>query len=529
MRILFLIIVSLLISNFVSAQSSASSHDQIIRQAADHVGIGQYEEALSALDQLESQKRQGLIDERFYYFSIKARYQRLVGNRDQTYDNIQAIRALSQLYLEKFKTGKRTEIADISKDISHYPKTVSEYDDWLIEQRRLIFERKQTETLAVVEKSYHAQRYDAVVQWVEEARQEGISSHKFDYYEILAKNEIFQSSKQKDFRSVEGMHRLIAVYLSSNNLDETDRAKIEQIFRSYPKTLDDFNAMLASERLAALTRAKGEKLSDAHAKYHKGNYEIVMQITDTFEPGSEMAASFAYLQAMSAYKYLLSKKDTYFSQIVAADVLKTRNALSAYKHLYGNSQPENRRQVDIAVVELNKTFGSNEHQFEKLKKKVLAHGTKAIRRSQSNMFISIGYEYGEIAPYGLRFEVGGRSIGFFATIRSSMIKSQTVYDAHNRIANKDEVIAGPNIKLANWLFWNIGAGYGYFLEKYHDIHSNERGVQRSNYVSGYTGVTLRASPIVNFIGGASFMDIAKKYSNQYKKPEYTIGITFNFK
>ncbi|GGH20396.1 hypothetical protein FAZ19_09900 [Sphingobacterium alkalisoli] len=530
MRILLLIICSLLISTFLSAQTSPSSHDRIIRQAADHVGTGQYEAALSALAQLEGQKRQAVIDERFYYFSIKARYQVLIGYENQGYDNIQAIRTLSKQYLEKFKTGKRAEITDISDNLDlHYPKTRSDYDDWLTEQHRLAFQRRQADALATLERSYHTHEYEAVLKRVADARQDGIGSHQFDYYEILAKNELFKLTNRKDFRAIEELHLLSETYLNENTLDDEARRTVEEIVQKYPKTLEDFQTMLESERLAAIERSRGEKLGKLQSDYYRGHYTIVMQATDTFEPKSEMAASFAFFQAMSAYKQLLDQKDTYYSKIAAPDVSKVRTDLVAYQEFYGVTQPENRRHIDMALADLNRNFGANDQQFNRLKKSSLAQREKAIRRAKRRMFFSVGYEYGEIAPYGLRFEVGGRAIGLFTTVRTSLVNSQDVQTTYGAVPNKNEVIAGPNVKLASWLFWNIGAGYGYFFHNYRDDYRDLSGVKKSSYISGYTGVTLRTGSVFNFIGGASFMDINKKYTDQFTKPEYTIGITFNLK
>lgn len=533
MKIWILILSGVLWYTTVLGQNVGSVQDQLIREAATQFNDKEYESVLLTLSKLENQQRKGLNNERYFYFSIRSRYNLLKEGEDITFENISKIRILTQSYLSHFKDGnssKISEISDIHQDVSYsYPSTLEAYKHWQQEQERLAFEHKQKEALRIVEETFSIGEYLATLQLVEKARAEQITSSKFDYYEILAKNELYKASNSPSYQSIQGLLRMSESYLKQSDLDQNDRDKIEQIALNYPKTLEEFNDLIESERLAAIEKDQGEKLSQIQKDYYSGNYSVVLQAMDTFGSNSERAASFSFFKAMSAYKYLLSRKDTYYNYINASDISGVRDNLSLYINRYGDTQPANGNEVKQALIDLNKQFGHNDFDFNKLKNRVLNDRDKAYKRASRKMFVSVGYEYGEVAPYGIRFEVGGRAIGFFTTIRSSMIKDEKILNSYDGVPNKNEIIMGPNVKIANWLFWNVGLGYGYFSHLYRDDYKREQGIRKSNYLAGYTGGTLRLGSVVNLLGGVSFIDLSKKYTQQIGKPEYTFGITFNFK
>jgi hypothetical protein len=148
--------------------------------------------------------------------------------------------------------------------------------------------------------------------------------------------------------------------------------------------------------------------------------------------------------------------------------------------------------------------------------------TKA--KSPLTSFTSLGFQSGEIAKYGLLFELGGKTIGFRLAARSSLTPEQDVLNTIG-LPNRTEVEIGPNIKIFKWCYLNLSAGYGYYNTSILNEYAGTRNIGQVYYVVTSGGLMIRLNRIININGGASFMDIHK----DFYKPEITGGISFNLR
>ena len=140
-------------------------------------------------------------------------------------------------------------------------------------------------------------------------------------------------------------------------------------------------------------------------------------------------------------------------------------------------------------------------------------------------FSSLGFQSGEIAKYGLLYERGGkRTVGFHISARTSNTSEEEILNGSG-IENKTEIDLGPNFKLFNRFYLNIGAGYGYYDKILRNDYAGTLSLEKTGYLLATSGVMIRINRVVNINGGISFMDIDKAFY----KPEITFGISFNLK
>jgi hypothetical protein len=140
-------------------------------------------------------------------------------------------------------------------------------------------------------------------------------------------------------------------------------------------------------------------------------------------------------------------------------------------------------------------------------------------------FKSLGFQSGEIAKYGLLFESGGaKTLGFHISARTSLTDGQAILNGET-IPNKTQIEMGPNIKLAKFLYMNIGAGYGFYNANVSNDYAGTKSVEKFGYLVTTACVMIRISNTININAGASFMDIDK----DIYKPEIVFGLSFNLK
>ena len=140
-------------------------------------------------------------------------------------------------------------------------------------------------------------------------------------------------------------------------------------------------------------------------------------------------------------------------------------------------------------------------------------------------FSSIGFQSGEIARYGFIYEHGGRKrVGFRISARTSLTSEQDILNG-TATKNKTEIELGPNFRILNRLYFNIGFGYGYYKRLLNNDFAGNVYLEKKGYSVATTGLMFRISRAININGGASFMDIEK----DFYKPEITFGISFNLK
>jgi tetratricopeptide (TPR) repeat protein len=145
-------------------------------------------------------------------------------------------------------------------------------------------------------------------------------------------------------------------------------------------------------------------------------------------------------------------------------------------------------------------------------------------KNSYNSFFAVGYEGGQIAPYGIRVEFGGsRVVGMFLNARSTIILDKDLSE-YNYTENKNEAILGFNFKISRTLFLNLGGGYGFYKYPF-----NWPEYEQVDFYPAYGGITYRLSRRFNISGGASFMDIVDSFDTNDFKPEFTLGLTINLR
>ena len=151
--------------------------------------------------------------------------------------------------------------------------------------------------------------------------------------------------------------------------------------------------------------------------------------------------------------------------------------------------------------------------------------TKPPRYNLLGPFSSIGFQSGEIAKYGFIYERGGRkTVGFRISARTSLTSEQDILNG-TVTKNKTEIELGPNFRIQNRLYFNIGFGYGYYERLLNNDFAGNVYLEKTGYSVATTGLMYRISKSININAGAAFMDIDK----DLYKPEYTFGVTYNLK
>jgi hypothetical protein len=148
---------------------------------------------------------------------------------------------------------------------------------------------------------------------------------------------------------------------------------------------------------------------------------------------------------------------------------------------------------------------------------------KRIKR-RLRKFSSLGFQSGEIAKYGLLYETGGRkTFGFRLSVRTSQTPKE-IFDTEF-LGNKTEMELGPNIKILQRLYLNLGGGYGFYKKIISIDNEGAILIQDTGCFVGTTGLMIRVSPLLNINVGLSFQDIDKDFYD----PEITFGISFNLR
>lgn len=108
---------------------------------------------------------------------------------------------------------------------------------------------------------------------------------------------------------------------------------------------------------------------------------------------------------------------------------------------------------------------------------------------------------GEIAKYGLIYESGGKSvIGFRISARTSLTDEEDIING-KVTENKTEIELGPNIKISNRIYLNLGVGYGYYDKITNNDYLGILGVEKTEYYVATTGLIFRISRVININGG----------------------------
>ncbi len=170
---------------------------------------------------------------------------------------------------------------------------------------------------------------------------------------------------------------------------------------------------------------------------------------------------------------------------------------------------------------------------EKNQLELLEQNKRYADKNNKQKFTSLGFESGEIAKYGLIIETAGinRRVGFHFVCRSSFTSDDDILKSVGNdlvLINKFDFYLGPNIRIFNFLYLNLGIGGGGYKDKFDNgTYPTPQGrYSLSNIIMGPVGsigTTIRLGRVVNINIGLSYMDIPQ---NKYDT-ELTYGISFN--
>ena len=347
--------------------------------------------------------------------------------------------------------------------------------------------------------AYKAGQYEEAVSIIKEIKPRYRTiPPKVWYVEIMAKAQILKANPLNDFSLIENTRQLTNRYLIDNRSRVNDNYRSIEEVRSqllgYPKDQTNFNYL----------KSKAEK---------------------------EAAREKAHMQQVEADKKAAQIKaaEDEKKQFEIAKIQKEQERLRAeQKRVQAEKdrreQAEKERLTRIAEQkEAEETAKKNKIIQIEIEKQRLIDEKKDRKRLKS--FVSLGYQGGEIAKYGVIFESGGKKvIGFRLSARSSMTPEQDILNG-NSTPNKTEVEMGPNIKISRRFYLNFGAGYGFYNYNNSNDYAGTKSVQKTGYLVTSAGLMIRLSRVININAGASFMDIDK----DFYKPEIVFGISFNLK
>lgn len=169
----------------------------------------------------------------------------------------------------------------------------------------------------------------------------------------------------------------------------------------------------------------------------------------------------------------------------------------------------------------------SEVRFEEIFQKAKSDFKSAEKKNKPRLgaFSSLGFQSGEIAKYGFIYESGGRKfVGFRLTGRTSLVAEEDILNGII-VENKTELELGPNFRIFDRVYLNLGVGYGYYDRLINNDYAGDLFVEKTGYTVATAGLMLRLSRVISMNGGVSFMDIDK----EFYKPEITFGISFNLK
>lgn len=522
----------LLVSSLFCLPLLAQTHEENqIAEVAHLYKAGEYNSSLNLLKQI---KKGTSIDYLLSVYEVRNLYQLLIDADDYSFETIAKLRYLTDDYPARFKSERanhfKDEMSSTLKQLNtNYPLDEQSYLA-LIEKRnqeRITIQRNAL--INNISDLYSRAAYVQVLQNVKKAQDVDLYNETIMYYEILAKNQLFKNDFTHSFAEISEVRELAGNYLNNHaHLNTEFSLEIAKIRTTLPSTLDEYKVQVADEKARKEEARLNARIQEIQSKYNKGLYYAVLSEHDVFGQSVPQAMSYAYYRSMAYYKKL--QLDSFFT---FEDVTIARTALQAYLGRYGKDSVSYKNDVEYALLTLNIDYPKTRASYDAIKRKEKRVLDRGFRKLHRKMFVSIGYEYGSIAPYGLRFEVGGRYVGFFTILRSSIANEDKIWDGYVNSGgsppDKNELIIGPNIKIAKWFFINIGAGYGYYSHVFRNDYLQDAGIKKTNYLSGYLGTTIRMGNFVNLVGGASFMDVNKKIANKITKPEYTVGMTFNLK
>lgn len=405
---------------------------------------------------------------------------------------------------------------------------------------QLAFSQKTTEEkFQRAKELYYEENYNQADSLIREVKKPyKFIPPKVAYLEILIKNELIKIDSYTDFSLIEEARKLVNVYKNKFIKYQNDNyqtiIEIGNNLNQYPKDLASFNAIkgqkqkeiaiekerLEKQALEAKQKAEADRIKKIEEDRIK---RIVTDRKDRLRP---------YINPETYSEYELARlSESEFNEKLDGAIRESIVKKEEEKKI---KEIENQRltklQPYLSYVNSYDTYNLgtySEKRFEEIYEKAKDDFKAAQKktRSQLGTFSSFGLQSGEIAKYGFIYEHGGRkTVGFRFSLRTSLTSEQDILNG-TATKNKTELELGPNFRIFNRFYLNIGIGYGYYDRIINNDYAGEVNLEKTGYSVATTGLMIRLSRVININGGASFMDIDK----DLYKPEITFGISFNLR
>lgn len=529
------ILLSIMFTTLVMAQVS---RDNNVSKAATFLREEKWEQVISVL------QKENRNDSEVLFFLTVAEFKILQENQNNDFYAVNKVREYALQYIKKYSAKKpewtRT-IQEISSalDVMNPAKSIDEHIANEKKKEIIRIENLKKDRLNVLEKNLSSENYYELKSNLHSFEKDNLlEPYQLDFYKARADYEILKRNNSYELSDVQFVKKQLTSYLT--NYSTSNRSYITSIQDALSNMNTDFaqtQEELIKKRAELTKKLYEQKLKvqfeGIKQDYQSNNYNAVIKKSNLFPSDSEFYEEVSYYYAVAQYSAFEEKHTKQFN-----DIALLRNILQVFVSNKKFTNSNFRKEIEGRLSHINNSFPKTEQEFNSEKARTLKkiedereeqrrNQAREIRKMQRNLhrksFFAIGYEGGLIAPYGLRIEYGGNSfIGFHANVRTTLAKEDQVADG-SLVENKNEFILGPNFRISNWLFLNVGGGYGYHFQRKFNDYTGLHYADQKEYLAAYAGATLRLGNRFNLIGGASFIDVDK----EFYAPEYTAGITIN--
>ena len=493
---------------------------------------------------IETLKNESSSDYRVLFFNIASKYE--LQDSSTSVDDIYEIKNIASEYLKKYTNKNKTYSSKIEEIYNYYKNNYPETKEQYYAQREKEIaaqkEKEKQNKIAEIQEAINYKNYDSANNLIGIYTNSDIEEYYFSYFKATIAFEQLKEKELYDFnQDLTQTRKLLESYQvqykeKNANFYNNITQHLAYLSAQYPRTIEEYNLIKKELEQKKIEKENALKLSDIKRNFESGYYSVVSDLVNTFPKNTKYEAEILYYKAMAEFKILENKKND--DNLQYNDIAETKNRIT---NIINNNQFKNSTfysDVNNLLTNINSNYPKSQEEWnqiqeekrkqeEKIKKEQQKTQAKLYRKNKSlGSFVAFGYEGGNIAKYGARLEIGGGSfMGFFINARTSLINDDELMKSSEGTENKNEAVLGTNFKIANWLYLNIGAGYGYYKYAFRNDYANTHTLETKYYYAGYSGLTIRLGNRFNLVGGASFIDVTKDFYS----PEYTFGLTVNFK
>ena len=370
--------------------------------------------------------------------------------------------------------------------------------------------------------------------------------------EIISKSEIIKNNPLDSFDLITDTRNLTNRYLkNSNSKKDTYYNTVvlkNEILKTYPKDLATFNELKAVELKAAALIKEREERAELERQERLKQEAIAIKARQEREASErikqieeEKLKKVLYDRKKRLRPYVNPENFSEYELARFSEAEFNERLDEAIKESIEKAEEEKRiKEIEnerlaklqpyidyVSAYDRNNLGTFEDTSFDAIYLKAKKDFKAAERRNRPQLapFSSIGFQSGEIAKYGFIYETGGRNtVGFRFSVRTSSTPEEDILNG-TIVENKTEIELGPNFKLSNRVYLNIGIGIGNYDRLMNNDYAGEVYIENTAYSVATTGIMFRLSRVISINGGVSFMDIEK----DLYKPEITFGISFNLK